>query len=289
MAARVSPAATGEPARQATAHAPRSPTRPRFRGHHRGVSEPDAAYFSAWYADMGKAPDKDRLWTRLLGLPPHLLSTSVLSGAALDEVAGILALGPDDVLLDLACGRAGYGLELVARSGARLVGLDFAPAAIDQARANVERLGLADRADLRVGDMTATGLEPASVTAVLCLDAAQFPPDFGATFAEAHRVLAPGGPAVFTGWEPRDLHDPQVPERIRRVDLAAGLRSAGFTGVRSEDREDWLAAEREAWRAVVAMPESDDPAMQSLQAEGRRVFERGDPFRRVLATGRRAR
>jgi ubiquinone/menaquinone biosynthesis C-methylase UbiE len=83
-------------------------------------------------------------------------------------------------------------LELVARSGARLVGLDFAPAAIDQARANAQQLGLADRADLRVGDMTATGLDPASVTAVLCVDAAQFPPDVGATFTEAHRVLATG-------------------------------------------------------------------------------------------------
>ncbi len=252
------------------------------------MPEPDADYFSAWYAAMGEAPDKDRLWTRLLGLPPHLLSTSVVTGSALDEIAGLLALGPDDVLLDLACGRAGYGLELTARSGARLVGLDFAPAAVDQARANARRLGLADRADLRVGDMTATGLDPASVSAVLCLDAAQFPPDFGATFTEAHRVLAPGGPAVFTGWQARDPADPAVPDRIRRVDLAAGLRSAGFTHVRSQDREDWLAAERDAWRSVVALPESDDPAMQSLQVEGRRVFERGDPFRRVVATGHAA-
>ena len=35
------------------------------------MSEPDADYFSAWYADMGEVPDKDRLWTRLLGLPPE--------------------------------------------------------------------------------------------------------------------------------------------------------------------------------------------------------------------------
>lgn len=252
------------------------------------MSEPDAAYFSAWYADMGQAPDKDRIWTRALGLPEHVLSTSVVTGTALDELAARLALGPADVLLDLACGRAGMGLELVARSGARLVGVDFAAAAIDQARANAERLGLADRADLRVGDMTATALDPASVTAVLCVDAAQFPPDFGATFVEAHRVLEPGGLAVFTGWEARDPADPAVPDRIRRVDLAAGLRGAGFVGVECHSREDWLADECAAWRTVVALPEADDPAIRSLQAEGRRVFERGDPFRRVLATGRRA-
>ena len=155
------------------------------------MSEPDADYFSSWYADMGEVPDKDRLWTRLLGLPPHVLSTSALTGPALDEVAGILRLDPGDVLLDLACGRAGYGLELAARSGALLVGLDFAEAAIVQARANADRLGLDDRADLRVGDMTATGLPPASVSAVLCVDAAQFPADF----ARHVRRGAPGAPS----------------------------------------------------------------------------------------------
>jgi len=251
------------------------------------VSEPDADYFSSWYADMGQVPDKDRLWTRLLGLPPHVLSTSALTGPALDEVAGILRLDPGDVLLDLACGRAGYGLELAARSGARLIGLDFAEPAIVQARANADRLGLDDRADLRVGDMTATGLPPASVSAVLCVDAAQFPPDFGATFVEAHRVLRPGGVAVFTGWEARDPQDPAASDRIRRVDLATGLRSAGFTEVDVTSREDWLEAEQAAWRAIVALPASDDPAMQSLQAEGRRSIERADVHRRVLGVGRR--
>ena len=151
----------------------------------------DAEYFSRWYAEMGEVPDKDALWTRLLGLPSHVLSTSVLPGSGLDEVAGILALGADDVLLDFACGRAGYGLELIARSGARLVGVDFAAAAIDRARANAAHLGLAERAELRVADMDATGLASQSVTALLCLDAANFPDDPAAVFAEAHRGNSP--------------------------------------------------------------------------------------------------
>jgi SAM-dependent methyltransferase len=252
------------------------------------MSAPDAEHFSAWYAAMGETPDKDRIWTNALGLPDDVLSTSALTGPALDEIAGLLALGPDDVLLDLACGRAGYGLELVARSGARLVGLDLAAAAVEQARANAQRLGLAGRAELRVGDMTATGLDPASVTAVLCVDAAQFPPEFGATFVEAHRVLAPGGVAVFTCWEARDPQDAAVPEMVRRVDLAGGLRTAGFTEVQSYDRVDWLADEREAWAAVVGIPESADPAVRALQSEGRRALETGGVLRRVLATGRRS-
>ena len=246
----------------------------------------DAAYFSRWYAEMGDAPGKDLVWTRLLGLPSHVLSTSLVTGSNLDEVAGILGLGPDDVLLDLACGRAGYGLELIARTGARLIGVDFAPAAVEQARANAERLGLAERADLRVGDMGATGLPEESVTAVLCLDAANFPDDPASVFIEARRVLVPGGRAVFTGWEARNREDPSVPERRRRVDFDAWLRAAGFTDVEVAGREDWLAAERAAWQAVLALPPSDDPAMRSLQEEARQVLD-GDVPRRVLAVGHR--
>ena len=51
------------------------------------MSEPDAEHFSDWYAAMGETPDKDRIWTHALGLPDHVLSSSVLTGPALDEVA----------------------------------------------------------------------------------------------------------------------------------------------------------------------------------------------------------
>ena len=195
---------------------------------------------------MGEVPDKDRLWTRLLGLPPHVLSTSALTRPALDEVAGILRLDPGDVLLDLACGRAGYGLELAARSGALLVGLDFAEPAIVQARANADRLGLAGRADLRVGDMTATGLPPASVNAVLCVDAAQFPADFRATFVEAHRVLRRGGLAVFTGGRR------VTPMTRRRRSGSVGSISPPACGRRASRR--WRCA-----RARTGWPRSRSP------------------------------
>ena len=240
------------------------------------MADLDAEYFSAWYADMGEVPDKDRVWTRALRLPEHVLSTSLLTGPGLDDVERLLALGPDDVMLDLACGRSGYGLELAARSGARLIGVDFAPAAIEQARQNAERLGLADRARFEVGDMTATDLEEGAVTAVLCVDAAQFPDDPMATAREAFRVLAPGGRALLTGWEaPEEADD--VPERIRRVDLGGSLREAGFTDVQAGERADWAAAERRAWEEVLALPETDDPAMRSLREEGRRTLARAVP------------
>ena len=93
-----------------------------------------AASFEKWYADMTAAPAKDEIQQRHLGLPPHLLSTSLLTWHGIEEVAEALQLAPGDLLVDLACGRGGYGLELASRTRARLLGIDFAPSALEAAR-----------------------------------------------------------------------------------------------------------------------------------------------------------
>ena len=79
-----------------------------------------ATYFDAWYADMVGSVAKDEIQQRQLGLPAHLLSTSLLSWEGIAEVVEALGLSRGDTLLDLACGRGGYGLEIATRTGARL-------------------------------------------------------------------------------------------------------------------------------------------------------------------------
>lgn len=86
---------------------------------------PDAGFFNKWYSDMEYAPRKDEIEQRHLGLPPYLLSTSLLPWEGIAEVTEALRLSMTDVLLDLACGRGGYGLEVAARTGASLVGWTF--------------------------------------------------------------------------------------------------------------------------------------------------------------------
>ncbi|WP_112225453.1 class I SAM-dependent methyltransferase [Lentzea atacamensis] len=49
---------------------------------------------------------------------------------------------PGQVLLDLACGRSGHGLEIVRRTGCRLMGVDFSAVAIDQARQRAVELAI---------------------------------------------------------------------------------------------------------------------------------------------------
>jgi SAM-dependent methyltransferase len=243
---------------------------------------PLAQYFDGWYADMTAAPVKDEIEQRHLGLPPHLLSTSLLTWAGIAEVTAALRLSTGDHLIDLACGRGGYGLEIAARTGAALTGIDFSAEAVRQAGEQARRLGQA--AEFRVGELTATGLPDGSAHGVLCVDAIQFAhPEPDAAYAEIRRVLAPGGRAVLTCWEPLDPDAEGTPRRLKTVDLGAGLAGAGFTAIEVTERSGWRDAERTMWTEAAALDPGEDPALVSFRDEGVRSLAWFGLLRRVMA------
>lgn len=244
-----------------------------------------AAYFDGWYGDMAVCPAKDEIQQRHLGLPPELLSTSLLTWSGIGEVERALELTPTAVLVDLACGRGGYGLELATRSGARLIGVDFSTAAIDAARAAAAPLGTA--ADFLVRDMVDTGLSSECADALIVVDAIQFPSNPMDAYREIFRLLRPGGRVVLTGWEPSGLNDAALPERIRQVDMRRGLETAGFVEVTDRDRLDWREAERRMWTEATSLEPGDDPAMRSFHDEGVRALANFDGYRRVMASARK--
>jgi SAM-dependent methyltransferase len=243
---------------------------------------PSAKYFDGWYADMAASPVKDEIMQRHLGLPQHLLSTSLLGWAGIAEAVEALGLAPGDTVVDLACGRGGYGLEIAARTGARLVGVDFSAEAVRQAREQARRLGRV--ADFRIGDLAATGLAAHTAGAVLCVDAIQFAEQQDAVYRELRRILAPGGRVVLTCWEPLDRDDGRVLNRLRRVDLSAGLTAAGFGGIEVRERPGWRAHERAMWQEAIALDPGGDPALQSFHDEAVRSLETFHLIRRVMAT-----
>jgi hypothetical protein len=151
-----------------------------------------AKYFDGWYADMAGSPVKDEIQQRHLGLPPCLLSTSLLGWDGITEAAASLRLSAGSTLVDMACGRGGYGLEIAARSRARLVGVGFSAEAVRQAREQGRRLGAT--ADSGIGDLAATGLDAGSH------HADQFrslqPPPAVALAAQRDRPLLRVGPAL---------------------------------------------------------------------------------------------
>lgn len=247
------------------------------------MTAPSADYFDGWYAAMTGSTAKDEIQQRHLGLPPGLLSTSLLGWDGIAEVVTALRLAPGGTLLDLACGRGGYGLEVARRTGARLVGVDFSAEAVRQATALAGR-DASSTATFLVGDLAATGLPDGSADAVLCIDAVQFADDPAAVYTELRRVLRPGGRVALTSWEAVDASDDHVPERLRRVDLADGLHGAGLVDVEVRERPAWTRAEHAMWAEAAALDPGDDPALQSFHEEGVRAAGLRGRLRRVLGT-----
>jgi SAM-dependent methyltransferase len=236
-------------------------------------------YFDNWHANNTRSPARDEIHRRHLGLPPSMMSDSLLPWEGIAEVSEALRLKHGETLLDLACGRGAYGLEIARRTGARLIGVDFAESAVQAARALAASLG--QDADFRVADMTGTGLAQGSVDAVLSVDAVQF--GGGGVYVELRRLLVPGGRVALTGWEALQFGDESVGKRIRDMRFGDSLRGAGFIDVEVRERPRWREREQTMWEEAAALDPGDDPALQSMHEEGVRVLPSFGRLRRVLA------
>lgn len=247
------------------------------------AAERDAAYFDQWYVDMAASPARDAIVARALGLPPELQFASVLPWQGVAEVTEELRLPQDGLLLDIACGRGGYGIEVALRAGARLVGVDFSAVALKQAKSISARRLPAGRFEFQIGTLLATGLPTGVADGLMCVDAVQFSEPPLAALLEFRRLLASGGRLALTCWEAVDPSDERVSPRIHAVNLRRDLPQAGFVDVEVHEKPEWRRAERALWEEAVAAVDSD-AAVRSLQAEGRRSLDAFDSLRRVFAT-----
>ncbi|HZS31999.1 MAG TPA: methyltransferase domain-containing protein [Methylomirabilota bacterium] len=109
------------------------------------------------------------------------------------RVAGLLR---GEVVLDLGCG-GGIDTLLAARAVApgRAIGLDMLPEMLEAAAQHAAEAGLGNVEWLR-GELEAIPLPDASVDVVLSNGVVNLSPRKSRVFAEAHRVLRPGGRLV---------------------------------------------------------------------------------------------
>ena len=100
----------------------------------------------------------------------------------------------DRDVLDVGCG-AGVEVVRFARAGARTHGVDVSERAIDLTRANLSHQGLAAR--LAVADGEALPFADGSFDYVFAHGVVQYAAADARVVAECHRVLRPGGTALF--------------------------------------------------------------------------------------------
>jgi SAM-dependent methyltransferase len=115
------------------------------------------------------------------------------------SVADALAARPGERVLDLGCGTGGVA-ELLAETGAAVVGIDLAPGLIEIAKARAAERSL--DIDYRVGDCENLDVEDASFDAVGSSVGIMFAPTHEATASELARITKPGGRLALANWTP---------------------------------------------------------------------------------------
>jgi len=117
-------------------------------------------------------------------------------------------------VLEVGCG-AGVDLARFAKGGAEVTGVDLAPSAIDLAKANFEQQGLRGRFD--VADAEHLPFPDNSFDLVYAHGVVQYTANPGQLTRECHRVLKPGGQAIF-----------QVYNRISWLNALSKLMNVGL-------------------------------------------------------------
>lgn len=101
--------------------------------------------------------------------------------------------GADRVVLDVAAGTAGVSLQIAARTGARVIGLDLTQQMLRQGAQNIAAAGAVSRVSLVNARAEQIPLPDASVDALTFTYLLRYVSDPQATLAELARVVRPGG------------------------------------------------------------------------------------------------
>lgn len=165
--------------------------------------------------------------------------------AANDALHARANIGEGTRVLDLCAGLAGPARYCAATRGARVTALELNPGRAAGAGRLNALTGMRETVRVVRGDAQALPFADAAFDAVLGQEAFLHIPDKPALFAEARRVLAPGGRIAFTDWAAGPGLGEADRAALRRDIAAVGietigsyralLEAAGFTEIEAED------------------------------------------------------
>jgi ubiquinone/menaquinone biosynthesis C-methylase UbiE len=187
--------------------------------------------------------------------------------AASLEIIEALGVTAGCHVLDLGSGLGGPARTVAELTACTVTGVDLTPEFYEVATALSEWTGLSDRTRFEVGDATATGLPDSSVDAALTVHVAMNITDKHALYAEAVRVLRPGGRFVVYDVLQGEGGDVQYPVPW------ANDASTSFLATPKDMRELLPAAGFE----VISEVDSSDESLAWFQQMRARIQRDGPP------------
>lgn len=204
------------------------------------------------------------------------------------HIADSISLAAGDHVLDVGCGVGGPACRLAREYRCRITGLTPVPAQADAARRIARRMGVCELVDFDLGHAGTLPYADETFDVVLFFESACHFPDRRRFFAEAFRVLRPGGRLAGEDWLAADGVSTADAERwltplcrhwaIPALDdgptYADLMRAAGFDRVRFTD----MRTEMDLQRGFAATP----TRQADLAAE---IAACRQPFARLILEG----
>ena len=185
--------------------------------------------------------------------------------ALVDTVGDRLRLMPGETCVDIGCGYGATARQLAVKHGVRVTGFTLSAEQATFAAAHP-----VPDVDIRLCDWLVNGLTDAAANAAWAIESSEHMVDKPRFFAEAHRVLAPGGRFVVCAWlaetdasrwKVRHLLEPicregRLPsmgtrEEYEAMAMTAGFEITGYEDVSRRVARTWTICARRLVRALL--------------------------------------
>ncbi|MEY9863873.1 tocopherol O-methyltransferase [Catenulispora sp. GAS73] len=219
--------------------------------------------------DEGERPDAD-------GADRHTATDRLVH-----ELVSYAGVPAEARVLDVGCGIGGPALYLAGALRCSVVGVTLSAQQAARAGEKAAEAGLAERAEFHQLDALSTGFPDESFDVLWAVESLMHIADREAFFAEAMRLLRPGGRLAIATWSVRDgalsEDEQELVDQILKHQVMPSFSSleehermaaaAGFTEVASVD---WSRAVANSWDpefALIKKPEHGRATMVSLARE----------------------
>jgi ubiquinone/menaquinone biosynthesis C-methylase UbiE len=158
---------------------------------------PEAPDMKAFYTNFYDAVERSRAHAlfceRVFGR--DLSQHGFADQEQLELLLRVIPMAPGQRAMDAGCGNGRITEYLSDRTGAFFTGLDYIPAAVEQARKRTSEKS--DRLSFMVGDLNHLSLPDGAFDVLLSIDSIYFSGDYAATIRDFKTALKPGGRMVF--------------------------------------------------------------------------------------------